>query len=58
MLQLVSSQILGFEIGQDTVDATVDLVSAGLVTWAMWKNNYLGSKGKKQEQALKANHLK
>ena len=57
LLQLLLSQFFGIQISDETIQATVDVISAIVVTWAMWKNNYLTSKGKKQKQELKKKGL-
>lgn len=46
-------QPFGVEIGQDLIDAVVDLASAAVVVYAAWRNNYISDRGKAQKAELK-----
>lgn len=46
-------QPFGVEIGQDLIDAVVDLVAAAVVVYAAWRNNYVSQKGRNQKEQLK-----
>lgn len=46
-------QPFGVEIGQDLIDAVVDVVAAIVVVIAAWRNNYISERGKAQRDQLR-----
>jgi Phage lysis protein, holin. len=47
----------GMNFPEDTQEYVVGAVMLVLTIYAAWKNNYLSSKGKKQQKVLKDNKL-
>lgn len=49
----ISETFFGFEIPQELIDSTTDLLLSALTVWAAWRNNYITQKGASQLNALK-----
>lgn len=50
-------KLFGYDVPEEVINAVADLVAAGILVWATFKNNYITKKGKNQLNVLKDHKL-
>lgn len=50
--------LIGYDAPETLADSIVEVITALVVVYGIWKNNYIAHKGKKQKEILEKHDLK
>lgn len=55
---LALTALAGYDAPESLADSLVEVITAMVVLWGIWKNNYIAKKGIEQKKVLERNNLK